>query len=159
MIEDNVLNPPGPSVNQSDFTAYGALTYTIWKGNLEVLDLLLKHPGIDLENRTSCDNFSVPLLQAILKKDLKSAELLLKRGANVNANDCRMCTYPISALSMAAGGGGIQRFVSEPNLEMVKLLLRYGPKVGDLEVLAACGSYFDHKPNPEVCATVRGAKP
>ncbi|CTQ52959.1 ankyrin repeat protein [Roseibium album] len=86
--------------------------------DLKILALLLDH-GADPESRDA--DGRTPLFQAALRGNTAAAELLLERGADVDAVER---SYRLTPLQQAAENG---------NIATVKLLLQYGAEINVLD--------------------------
>lgn len=84
--------------------------YAAYSGNCDIINLLLDRHLFDLETKTPAN--ATPLCIAIVRRKLNAAELLLKRGANVNA----LLSHNLTPLHIAAERG-------EPTI--VQLLLNF----------------------------------
>ncbi|MGI4845709.1 MAG: ankyrin repeat domain-containing protein [Janthinobacterium lividum] len=75
----------GKTVNPNEINSVGgepALVLAVREGAMQVFQALLAHPGIDLEAQAM--NGNTALMMAAFKNNLRAAEALLAKGAQVN---------------------------------------------------------------------------
>ena len=146
-LADYLITTHGESVHAKCGKCGSPLHAASYKGNLDVVRLLLAH-GVDI-NSTSNEIESTPLHQASLSGDVDVTRLLLRHKANLNAKDSLLDTplhnasftgkTKVTELLLEHGADVNQRNWShstslykaseDGNLEVVQLLLGHGADV------------------------------
>lgn len=106
----------GASQSHVDALGNSALFWASWRGNLDVLNILLEHGGGDIE-QISRESGNTPLTAAAYAGHVEVVKRLVQAGARVDKPDEEGDT----ALMQAAWNG---------HVEVVKVLLNAGAKMG-----------------------------
>ncbi|WP_020652414.1 ankyrin repeat domain-containing protein [Massilia niastensis] len=104
----------GTEVNANEINPVGgepALVLAVREGSMRVLDVLLRHPGTDVDAKAV--NGNTALMMAAFKRNMPAVQALLAKGAAVNRAGWTPLHY-------AAAGG---------DAEIAKLLLARGAKL------------------------------
>ena len=155
---------------------YDMLTHCILKNSTNGIDFMLElpllnhyktNPGFNINDRQISLNIeaicNAPLHYACMKNDLKTIDILLKKGENIDLKSLIKCDelnevykkkvmnsnglYYVTPLDISASMG---------HIELVKYLLEKGAKIGDEEYLVPNGTMGDLITG---CLQTRGSKP
>lgn len=119
MVHD-LLRTQGVDINTQDGNGFIALSIAVAKGNLTIIQLILKHEAVDVNLVTYAQAFSA-LAIAASKNDCIIVRLLLDHGADAGHCDNH------------AGGSAVDRAVGCGVIPVVKLMLKHHTKFGNVD--------------------------